>query len=483
MPQEATLDLHKTDIRDKEGGMSEELLFLDEISSETVLTNETPTALVVGDAPEENSRTRRVLERYCFRVLTVPSIQQALDIISKETVIVIIADALFEGASGIDFLRRAMSIDAKPRRILIGSPEAALLAAAINQGWLFACLPRPFDSRALSQTAIRASEAYANKEEQRRLIDDLTARIQVLEAELRNLTQKTPLPETVGEYRFSNTETFESARAIPVKFFGDLPPKPFQSVMPPAASEPITERELVAITAPVESFANAPKTSTKFQEQTQLAVMRLVAGLSAGSPPEETAWGLAALVILGQDTAAGVAARRAASRLTGLAGSGRGGSIAAWALSERFARTQNPSDRALAEAALAWVSLPSTTTPDLAAASSLLALVAGASAGLSEEIGAAERLRNIISRFSLSPQLKGDQALLITCIAALSGRDVTPAAHLLAAMQRQFGGLAGEVDHINTPPLIATAMAAIIFGASQLQGAVVSVLRQSSPTR
>jgi CheY-like chemotaxis protein len=456
--------------------MSEEILFPDDVNVPQ-MNNETPTALVVGDALDEISRSRRVLERYCFRVLTASSMQQALDIVSKETVVVIITDTFFEGASGLDFLRRTMSIDAKPRRIFIGSPEAALLAAAINQGWLFACLPRPFDSRALSQTAIRASEAYANKEEQRRLIEDLTARIQTLESELRNVTQKTPLPEIAGEYRFSNNETFESARAIPIKLFGDVPPKPFQSAMPISASEPITERELVAVTTPIENFALAARAATKYQEHTHLAVMRLVAGLSAGSPPEETAWGLAALVILGQDTAAGVAARRAASRLMGLAGSGRGGSIAAWALAERFARTQNPSDRALAEAALAWVSLPATTTPDLAAVSSLLALVAGSTAGLSEDIGAIERLRAIVSRFIVSPQLKGEQALLITCIAAISGRDVTPAANLLAAIQRQSGGLAGEVEHANTPPLIATAMAAIIIGASQLQGAVVSALR------
>jgi CheY-like chemotaxis protein len=457
--------------------MSEEILFPDK-NNEAQLTNETPTALVVGDAPEEVSRARRVLERYCFRVVTTPTTQQALDLVGKESVVVIIADTSFEGASGLDFLRRAMSLDPKARRIFIGSPDGALLAAAINQGWLFACLPRPFDSRSLSQTAIRASEAYANKEEQRRLIEDLTARIQALEAEIRNFTQKAS-PESAGEYRFSGMDTFESARAIPIIPFRDQPPKPFQSAMSTPISEPITEKELPAVSVPSESFALAATSAAKFQENTQLAVMRLVAGLSAGSQPEETAWGLAALVILGQDTAAGVAARRAASRLMGLAGSGRGGSIAAWALVERYARTQSPSDQAFAEAALAWVSLPSTTTPDLAAASSLLALVAGAEAGLLDDTGARERLRSIVSRFVISPMLKGDQALLIACLCALSGRDVARVANLLAAMQRQSGGLAGEVDHANTPPLIATAMAAIIFGATQLQGAVVSVLRQN----
>jgi ActR/RegA family two-component response regulator len=456
--------------------MSDEMLFPED-GGELPTTNDTPTALIVGDANDEKSRARRVLERYCFRVVTAPTMQQALDIVSKEPIVVAIADSVFEGNTGLDFLRRVMTIDPKARRILIGSPDVSLLAAAINQGWLFACIPRPFDSRTLSQTAIRASEAYANKEEQRRLIEDLTARVQVLEAELRNLTQQTPLP--VNEYRFTGAEAFESARAIPVKPFGDLPPKQFQSAL--STVSPKTDRDLPAVSAsPQEAFANAAKVVDRNQECTQLAVMRLVAGLSAGSPPEETAWGLVALVILGQDSAAGVAARRAASRLMGLAGSGRGGSIAAWALSERFARTQNPSDRALAEAALAWVSLPSTTTPDLAAVSSLLALVAGAESGLSEEIGAAVRLREIAARVASAPSPKGEQALLVACLNALSGRDVTPTANLLAVSQRQVGGLAGEVEYPNMAPLVATAMAAIIFGSAQLQGSVVSVLRQSA---
>jgi ActR/RegA family two-component response regulator len=469
----------------------------------------TPTILVVGDAKGEVARARRVLERQCFRVVTAPTVQSALALLGQEYLVAIVADEQFEGAHGLDFLRRAMGVDERPRRVVIGLPDAALLAAAINQGWLFACLPRPFDSRALTQTASRAVEAYTRKEEQRRLLDELQARVHELETEIRSQSPHsgsfpstanrsgafaTPvqgfapvrvpepnspaslIPESDAdeptEYRLLAEDTYESMRALPAARFLDQPPKPFQSVM----AEPPQEKTEIDLRR-VEPVAPTPISLSVADTCMGLALRRIESGLSSGAHPEETAWGMVALLLLSAEGAAQAAIRRAASRLVGLAGSGRGGSIAAWALIERFARSQSPADQELAEASLAWVSLPAMTTPDVAAASSLLALTAAAEAGLTPEAGAAERLRAIIARLSPDPVMRGQLTLFSACLGALSGRQTSEVVPILSSWQRRAGALSGEVNDPDHPPLVSTSMAAIIFGAARVQGVAVNALR------
>lgn len=439
----------------------------------------TPTILVIGNAPDDLSRARRVLERQCFRVLSTQSAQEGLALLGAEPLVAIVADGTIEGTTALDFLRRAMTVDARPRRILVGLPDAALLAAAINQGWLFAVLPRPFDSRALSQTASRAVEAFSQKEEQRRLLDDLQVRVRELESELRASTARAiplPAPAPEEEYRLSPSGAYESVSALPVARFADAPPAPFQSVIPEESVGATTERELVAV-----SLAEAQPAVFAYKQQVEaalgLAVRRIEAGLSSGAHPEETAWGMLALLLAGPDGASSPSVRRAASRLVGLAGSGRGGSIAAWALIERFARTQSPSDHDLAEAALAWVSFPSVSTPDLAAVGSLLALTAASEAGLVPEAGARERLRGIIQRLVHMPRHSDN--LFVDALNALAGHAPAELFGALSARQRRSGALAGEVHEQELPPLVSTAMAALVFGVENLRGAVVNALRHA----
>jgi hypothetical protein len=79
-----------------------------------------------------------------------------------------------------------------------------------------------------------------------------------------------------------------------------------------------------------------------------------------------------------------------------------------------------------------------------------------------------------------SAALKGGASLLSACLAALAGRDVSEIARSLSAVQRQSGALAGEVAIPEFPPLVATAVAVLLFGAPLIQGAVANALRNPS---
>src|SRR5947207_4384646 len=95
----------------------------------------TPTVLVVDDEPAIVDSLQKILERESLRVLTAASGSEALEIIRREPVSVMITDLMMSGMSGMDLLRASKSVAPETETVLMtayGTVENAV--EAMKQG-------------------------------------------------------------------------------------------------------------------------------------------------------------------------------------------------------------------------------------------------------------------------------------------------------------------------------------------------------------
>ena len=94
-----------------------------------------PTVLVVDDEPAIVDSLQKIFERESLRVLTAGSGGEALDIIRREAVSVLLTDLMMPGMSGMDLLRASKSVSPETETVLMtayGTVENAV--EAMKQG-------------------------------------------------------------------------------------------------------------------------------------------------------------------------------------------------------------------------------------------------------------------------------------------------------------------------------------------------------------
>src|SRR5262249_40744350 len=94
-----------------------------------------PTVLVVDDEPAIVDSLHKILERESLRVLTAGSGGEALDIIRRESIWVLLTDLMMPGMSGMDLLRASKSVAPETETVLMtayGTVENAV--EAMKQG-------------------------------------------------------------------------------------------------------------------------------------------------------------------------------------------------------------------------------------------------------------------------------------------------------------------------------------------------------------
>ena len=74
-----------------------------------------PTVLVVDDEPAIVDSLQKILERESLRVLTSGSGGEALDILRREPISVLLTDLMMPGMSGMDLLRASKTSRPRPR--------------------------------------------------------------------------------------------------------------------------------------------------------------------------------------------------------------------------------------------------------------------------------------------------------------------------------------------------------------------------------
>jgi two-component system response regulator HydG len=144
-------------------------------SSSTLSPAERPTVLVVDDEPGIVDSLQKILERESLRVLTAGSGGEALDLVRREPVSVLITDLMMPGMSGIDLLKASRSVSPETETVLMtayGTVENAV--EAMKQG-AYDFVTKPIKRAHLLRVVGKAIEKRSLVQENRSLRAQLAA--------------------------------------------------------------------------------------------------------------------------------------------------------------------------------------------------------------------------------------------------------------------------------------------------------------------
>ncbi|APW38071.1 hypothetical protein RD110_13430 [Rhodoferax koreense] len=120
------------------------------------------TLLVVDDEENIVAALRRLLRAEGWLVLSASSAEQALQLLARHEVDVILSDQRMPGMTGVELLRRARQLYPDTiRLVLSGYTELQSITDAINEGAIYKFLAKPWDDE---QLRAHLREAFALKE-------------------------------------------------------------------------------------------------------------------------------------------------------------------------------------------------------------------------------------------------------------------------------------------------------------------------------
>ncbi len=138
------------------------------------------TVLVVDDEIRSQETLHRTLEEE-FRVLTVSSGEQALALLERESVQVMLCDQRMPGLSGVQTLKEVRSRWPDVVRIIVsGYSETEDIIAGINDAGIYQYLLKPWQPESLLLTVRAAAELHRLQQENRRMDLELRTAAPVL---------------------------------------------------------------------------------------------------------------------------------------------------------------------------------------------------------------------------------------------------------------------------------------------------------------
>jgi CheY-like chemotaxis protein len=163
-----------------------------------------PYILCVDDEPGIVRSIRRILKAEPVNVLTAAGGPEALDILRKQSVSLILTDYRMPEMNGIEFLEQAAPLcpDAF-RMILTGYAEAHVLVEAVNRGQIYKILYKPFQEEDIKLTVRSGLEHHARNRENRALLEELGQRNKQLA--ILNQKLKSGLEGTQADLTISST--------------------------------------------------------------------------------------------------------------------------------------------------------------------------------------------------------------------------------------------------------------------------------------
>ena len=122
--------------------------------------------LLLVDDEERVLRSLEVLFKQRFRVLSTTDGKQAVEIVKRERVHVIVSDQRMPLMTGVELLRRVR--DASPstmRLLLTGYSDLEAIVNSVNEGEIFRYLSKPWSAKELLGTVSQAAEIALSLEE------------------------------------------------------------------------------------------------------------------------------------------------------------------------------------------------------------------------------------------------------------------------------------------------------------------------------
>lgn len=121
------------------------------------------TVLYVDDE-ENNLVSFKATFRFKYKVLTAISGTEAIEVVKKNHVDIIVTDQRMPGMTGVQFLEEIIKINPEPMRILLtGYTDMAAVIDAVNKGKIFHYLNKPWSEEELDETINRAYDIYSER--------------------------------------------------------------------------------------------------------------------------------------------------------------------------------------------------------------------------------------------------------------------------------------------------------------------------------
>jgi diguanylate cyclase (GGDEF)-like protein/PAS domain S-box-containing protein len=132
------------------------------IRSPALTPSSDKTVLLVDDEMDMLLLLKEVLEMEGYDVLAAPSAHEALDLLARHEVQVIVSDQVMNDMSGSELLNRVKMLYPEVVRIMLsGHSGGASVIEAINQGQIFRYLTKPFDRINLCMNIREAFRHYS----------------------------------------------------------------------------------------------------------------------------------------------------------------------------------------------------------------------------------------------------------------------------------------------------------------------------------
>jgi signal transduction histidine kinase/FixJ family two-component response regulator len=130
--------------------------------------------LYVDDEPD-NLRIFELTFRREFEILTASGGEEALEILNRKPVAMILSDQRMPGMTGVEFLARAQELDEKTVRVLVTAyGDVDTLTSAVNSGSIYRFVPKPWIPEEMRVTLRNGIERYALERERSGLLNELT---------------------------------------------------------------------------------------------------------------------------------------------------------------------------------------------------------------------------------------------------------------------------------------------------------------------
>ena len=131
-------------------------------------------SILYVDDEENNLFSFKATFRIKYQVFTAISGDEALEIMEKKSINIIITDQRMPNMTGVEFLEKVIEKFPDPIRILLtGYADMGAVVDAVNKGKIFHYLSKPWNEEELDMTILRAYSAYQEKEKLKEMNEKL----------------------------------------------------------------------------------------------------------------------------------------------------------------------------------------------------------------------------------------------------------------------------------------------------------------------
>lgn len=135
------------------------------------------TILAVDDEPANLRMLERLFHRE-YRILTANSGEEALEILQREDISLILTDQRMPGMTGTDLLRESLNTSPDAVKIILtGYTDIEALIDAINTSRIHKYMSKPWDPLVLRETVREAICCHEQNMDRKRLLDGLISLI------------------------------------------------------------------------------------------------------------------------------------------------------------------------------------------------------------------------------------------------------------------------------------------------------------------